>query len=803
MNYEICQVPTYKVKYELTKKSVKPIEIINAILINDLQLHERLGENDLLKLSVDVDKLTQKNNNAKLEKVFENICEYVGITFEDISYTTNFYVTSGSHHIVIPKYYMGSNKQKEYWKNFREKYGYGKEIDADIFGKNGWFRLPNQTKEGLEGTEHIIQKGKIQDFVLKYIEESTEKKYIKNELILKPLIAVKENEGVTDEEISQITENSKNDFNSNIKIETIKFLLNECIRDSLCNDGKQNEWCKVAQVIKNELGNEGYDLFYDWTKQFGTENKKKEAFEIYSKYIKITSLKTKNRITLGSLHYWAKENNYETYISRFQQKSYEKDIDIETVIEQDTEYSIAVHFNKLYGDKYKYIDGKKSYYKFNENKLWEEETTSASIRNLLSLEYKDIFEAYSDIISKDIKEDSDESENNYLKKKIKTIYEITRRLQKTVDKNNILREFQDLIINSRFCDDMNKQKNMLPIKNKKILNLITLQTVERRMEHKFDYECDANYIKLSLEEENDINQYFLDLFCNDQLMVDCIINIFKSIFSGNKLRYIFFFTGSGMNGKSLLFSILNKIFKTSMNTISKNVILDLKQNNSITTEFEKLDKCRLGYITELKETDKLNETVIKQISGGDAIDLRALYKTNTTIEPTSNLCVLTNKLPSFEKEKAIVDRIIVIPFKNTFEIDSSFEAKMLAKKDLVFSYIMQKGNILDKFDLTEEMIEAKNQYIEANENVDYLQDFISQNYNIVPFIKKEKIRNDDFVSMYNCYIQKNKIIDKNNSIKKITRRLKLYNINSKESNGKSYYLGLIAKVDEECESDDE
>ena len=170
MNYEVCQVPNYKVYYENSLKSTKPIDSIISLLNNDLQLHERLGKSDNLKLAVDIDKMTQHNQDITFDKIINNICEYVKVTIEEISYTTNFSISTGSHHIVIPKYYMKSSDQKVFWKNFREKYGYGKEIDADIFGKEGWFRLPNQTKERIAGTEHIIQKGENKDFVLKYIE---------------------------------------------------------------------------------------------------------------------------------------------------------------------------------------------------------------------------------------------------------------------------------------------------------------------------------------------------------------------------------------------------------------------------------------------------------------------------------------------------------------------------------------------------------------------------------------------------------------------------------------------------------
>ena len=62
---------------------------------------------------------------------------------------------------------MNSTEQKELWKEFKNIYKYGKEIDADVFGKDQWFRLPNQTKEGVENTEHIIQNGELDHFVLK------------------------------------------------------------------------------------------------------------------------------------------------------------------------------------------------------------------------------------------------------------------------------------------------------------------------------------------------------------------------------------------------------------------------------------------------------------------------------------------------------------------------------------------------------------------------------------------------------------------------------------------------------------
>ena len=112
VGYEICQVPNYKINYSKSKKMSGSIQQIDDILKTDLQFHERLGKNDDLKLAIDVDKLTLHNQIENLQNIMNNICDFIKVDISDISYTTNFSVESGSHHIVIPKFCMKSSTQK-------------------------------------------------------------------------------------------------------------------------------------------------------------------------------------------------------------------------------------------------------------------------------------------------------------------------------------------------------------------------------------------------------------------------------------------------------------------------------------------------------------------------------------------------------------------------------------------------------------------------------------------------------------------------------------------------------------------
>jgi hypothetical protein len=320
ISYEICQVPNYKVNYENSKKVNKPINVLCNILEQDLQLHERLNADDMLKLSIDIDKMTLHNPIITFKKIVDDICEYIGVQNNEISYTQNFSIESGSHHIVIPKYCMKSSHQKEFWKIFKEKYNYKKEIDADIFDKSGWFRLPNQTKECKKGTEHIIQQGSMIDFVLKFNENSVIFPFtIANSYKIKEKMIKDETDG--ESENNSVKSNYKSNMESeqSFEEENIYKQLLECIGNTKCREAQNKEWTSVGQALKNELKNNAIALFIQWTEDYGTESKKIESENHITKYIKYTPKLVKERLTKSSLHKWAKEGNpklYEKYFGK-------------------------------------------------------------------------------------------------------------------------------------------------------------------------------------------------------------------------------------------------------------------------------------------------------------------------------------------------------------------------------------------------------------------------------------------------------------------------------------------------------
>ena len=458
---------------------------------------------------------------------------------------------------------------------------------------------------------------------------------------------------------------SKDNENDEIekKINELQRIINK-FPENYFNSHK--EWLELCYIIYNETegSNEGYKLFIEISKSLKIYNEN-ECFNQYNKKTKNMKKneKTKRIGTLKTmLNKYMEENNEEVSI-------YNKLL--HTTIKYQTHNDLAEFFNLELGNKYKKLDD--YYLYFNNENIWERDNDGTFIRNAISKEFIKPYIKSIELNNK-LYENGNitDEEKEEIKQKNKNIGKLINNLKNRSFKTSVFKEIGDKIKDNNFMDDMNKKINYLPIKNKKMLNIERLEIEERTEKFKFNYYCNVEFIELSLEEENDIEEYFNKLFCNDYETREIFINIIKTVFCGRILKNLFILVGDGSNGKSLLFEILKAIFGKAMMTLSTDIITVNKNKSSINSEFKKLEECRLGYITELEEKDKINAPLAKKITGNDTLDYRGLFQENRDLKPTSNLFVLTNELPKIPTnkngkiDKALINRLITIPFNNHF-----------------------------------------------------------------------------------------------------------------------------------------
>lgn len=566
--------------------------------------------------------------------------------------------------------------------------------------------------------------------------------------------------------------------------------LTRLLKPTRAQSGNYEQWRNVGMAIKNVLGEEGRPLFEDWTRTFASATRYSEWEAQWEHY----AGQGEGKLTAGSLHYWAREDSPVEYRRLYAEQN---KVITENCVEDAFAYAMAnqtdnAHaklFVEMYNRQYVCTDYTRGVYQeFKANCLWSENIGGSPIKLKLSGEYRDKFIKHQEELLEELKNpDLTDEEKEATQKRVKTIQENAIKLEKVNDKNNILSSIKDIIYDVDFLKDMNKEKMVLPLRGQKVLNLETLEVSDRNEGHKFNYECDFDFIpELSEDDETWVLRYFDDMFCQKPDTVRTVLDILKSSLIGRPNRYIYFLTGTGRNGKSTLLNMLRKALGRAIDAIDKKVIVQAKAQSNTTTELEKLDKTRIAYASEFDDTqDTLNMVIIKAITGGDAIDCRALYKTNETIEPTANLFVLTNNLPKFKVEQSTTDRIIVIPFGAVFERNADYEQEVINRRSQIMSFILKHGRILDKFELSQDMKVACEEYM--NDQEDSLKDFINERT-----VKDANcwIERDQFRTAFNDWCMVRKIKQDGLSNNAFTRKMGVNGYPVKSVGTKKRYSGI-------------
>ena len=171
-----------------------------------------------------------------------------------------------------------------------------------------------------------------------------------------------------------------------------EYALFVCIRDKKCSKGQYSEWIRIGQILKNELGDDGLDLFCEWSKlgdgkgltDYTTFNHRKVCIKIYNALKQTKKKDNKPMLTKQHLKTIAKECNPEAYAKRWGIES-EEDL-----IDELTDVDIAKMFIEKYGNRFRCgVEGRgqtRKYHYFNDNCLWEA-TYDHVLKNMLSNEF--------------------------------------------------------------------------------------------------------------------------------------------------------------------------------------------------------------------------------------------------------------------------------------------------------------------------------------------------------------------------------------------------------------------------------
>jgi P4 family phage/plasmid primase-like protien len=350
-----------------------------------------------------------------------------------------------------------------------------------------------------------------------------------------------------------------------------------------------------------------------------------------------------NGLTKRSIIYWAKHDAFEEY-----QKVKDTSIDgyIETTIFSQTDFDFAQVLYNSFKDKYVCTSiQNKSWYVFKQHR-WEIDK-GMTLRLAIS---KDMFSLFQSKLVKCTTEmqglEAESDAYQLLSKKCKALATISLKLKQTNDKNNIMREAMELFYDKNFIKQMDGNEYLLCFNN----GVIDFTTRTFRVGNPQDYITKSTGIDYVPYDENNPMNYDIISFMEKLFPIPSLNEYMwqhlSSCLIGANLNQTFnIYRGSGSNGKSILTDLMSQCLGELKGTVPITLVSEKRNNiGGTSSEIMQLKGIRYAVMQEPSKDCKINEGVMKELTGGDPLQGRALYCDSEVFIPQFKLVVCTNSL---------------------------------------------------------------------------------------------------------------------------------------------------------------
>lgn len=162
------------------------------------------------------------------------------------------------------------------------------------------------------------------------------------------------------------------------------------------------------------------------------------------------------------------------------------------------------------------------------------------------------------------------------------------------------------------------------------------------------------------EWESFLNQ----IFNNNQDLIHYIQKAVGYSLTGSvKEQVMFFLYGNGRNGKSVFIDTIADLLGNYAKTMQAESIMIRQSNGSANSDIARLEGARLVISSEPNEGVRLDEGLVKQLTGGDKVTARFLYGKEFEFEPEFKIWLATNHKPIIRgTDDGIWRRLMLIPF---------------------------------------------------------------------------------------------------------------------------------------------
>lgn len=252
-------------------------------------------------------------------------------------------------------------------------------------------------------------------------------------------------------------------------------------------------------------------------------------------------------------------------------------------------------------------------------------------------------------------------------------------------------------------------------------------------------------------------EFLNQTFSNDKELIHFVQKIVGYSLTGSNVEQVMFILyGNGRNGKSVFLNIIKYIAGSYAKTMNAASIMQ-KHNSSgqgPSSDIARLEGARLVVSSEANEGDRLDESLIKQMTGGDTLVARYSYGRDFEFNPVFKLWMATNHMPKiYGTDEGIWRRLVIVPFNHTVKrenIDKNLEDKLKAESMGILKWAIDGAMMWQREGLNEPEI-VKQTGHEYREEMDVIQAFLDEECTIS---QQLKVRASDLFDAYKDWADK-------------------------------------------------
>lgn len=228
--------------------------------------------------------------------------------------------------------------------------------------------------------------------------------------------------------------------------------------------------------------------------------------------------------------------------------------------------------------------------------------------------------------------------------------------------------------------------------------------------------------------------FLKEIFAGDQVLIDFMQRAAGYALTGRTDEHkLLFLYGTGRNGKSVFLNTLFWVWQDYARKAAAETFL----NSSVerhSTDVAGLNGARLVVGSELPRGKTWDESVIKDLTGGDKMTARFMRQDFFDFDPQLTLMIAGNTQPSFRGvDEAIRSRVVMVPFTVTIPPearDTGLRDKLKAEGPAILRWCIEGADMWQRrgLDVPEKVTAASAEYFDSEDTIGQ---FIDQEINLV------------------------------------------------------------------------